>query len=65
MPQMREDKVVFLSHHPSREWATLIRRLRGIGLDDAARRLELAASTFPADRRDNVPAEQSRTDCLR
>jgi hypothetical protein len=63
--QMREDKVIFLSHHPSREWAKLIRRLRGIGLDDAARRLELAMSTFPPDRRDNVPAEQSRTDYLR
>jgi hypothetical protein len=63
--QMREDKVIFLSHHPSREWAKLIRRLRGIGLDDAAWRLELAMSTFPPDRRDNVPAGQSRTDYLR
>ena len=36
------------------ELAKLIRKLRWIGLDDEARRLELAASTLPPEERDTV-----------
>lgn len=62
--QMREDKVIFLSHHPSREWAKLIRRLRGIGLDDAARRLELREHLPTGSTRQRA-GRQFRTDYLR
>jgi hypothetical protein len=36
---------------PSGEWAKLIRKLRWIGLEDEAQRLQQALSTLPAEQR--------------
>lgn len=44
------------------ECTNLIRKLRWIGLDDEARRLEEALRTFPPDRRGAVLAEPVSTD---
>jgi hypothetical protein len=44
------------------EWAKLIRKLRWIGLDDEARRLELAVSTLPRDERGSVSVGPFSTD---
>jgi len=46
----------------SREWAKLIRKLRWIGLDDEARRLELAVSTLPPEERGTVSVGPFSTD---
>jgi len=44
-------------------WEKLIRKLRGIGLEDAAQRLELAVSTLPPDERgSSVSADPLSTD---
>ena len=47
---------------PSHEWAKLIRKLRWIGLDDEARRLELAVSTLPPEERGSVSVGPFSTD---
>jgi len=44
------------------DWAKLIRKLRWIGLEDEARRLELAVSTLPPENRDSVSAGPFNTD---
>jgi len=44
------------------EWAKLIRKLRWIGLDEEARRLELMVSTLPPEERGTVSAEPPSTD---
>ncbi len=44
------------------DWAKLIRKLRWIGLEDEAHRLELAVSTLPPDNRGSVSAEPFSTD---
>ena len=46
----------------SHEWGKLIRKLRWIGLDDEARRLELAVSTLPPEERGCVSAGPFSTD---
>ena len=46
----------------SREWAKLIRKLRWIGLDEEARRLELAVSTLPPEQIGSVSAGPLRPD---
>jgi hypothetical protein len=57
------DSVVTLSdQRPACEWAKLIRKLRWIGLEDEARRLEQAVSTVPPEQRGSVSAEPSSTD---
>jgi hypothetical protein len=53
--------VILVDRHP-REWARLIRKLRWIGLDDEARRLELAISTVPSEERGSVLAGPVNTD---
>jgi hypothetical protein len=45
----------------SQEWAKLVRKLRWIGMEDEARRLELALSTLPAEER-AVSADPPGTD---
>jgi hypothetical protein len=45
-----------------REWEKLIRKLRWIGLEDEARRLELAVSTLPPEERGTVTADPLSTD---
>jgi len=47
------ENVITLDHHP-RDWARLIRKLRWIGLEDEARRLELAVLTVPGERRGSI-----------
>lgn len=44
------------------EWARLIRKLRWIGLDDEAERLERAVSTLPPEERGSVSAGPFSTD---
>lgn len=44
------------------DWARLIRKLRWIGLEDEAKRLELVVSTLPSDERDAVLFEPFDTD---
>jgi hypothetical protein len=44
------------------EWGKLIRKLRWIGLEVDARRLELAVSTLPPEERGSVSAGPFSTD---
>lgn len=53
---------VIVVDYCSREWARLIRKLRWIGLDDEARRLELAVSTLPPEERGSVSVGPFSTD---
>jgi hypothetical protein len=46
---MEEAENVIVVDHRSREWARLIRKLRWVGLEEEAHRLELAVSTLPAE----------------
>lgn len=46
----------------SHDWGKLIRKLRWIGLDDEAHRLELAVSSLPPEERDSVSAGPFSTD---
>jgi hypothetical protein len=46
----------------SREWARLIRKLRWIGLEEEAHRLELAVSTLSAEERGSAFAGPVSTD---
>ena len=62
MEQARVDHVIVVSQRPPCEWAKLIRKLRWIGLDDEARRLELAVSTLPPEERGTVSAGPFGTD---
>lgn len=52
MQRTDNDNVVFLNQRSWWEWATLIRKLRWIGLEDEARCLELAVSKLPPEERD-------------
>jgi hypothetical protein len=51
-----------VDRQPSHEWGKLIRKLRWIGLDDEARRLELAVSTLPPEERGCVSVGPFSTD---
>jgi hypothetical protein len=51
-----------LDRRPSDDWGQLIRKLRWIGLDDEARRLELAVSTLPPEERGTVSVGPFSTD---
>jgi hypothetical protein len=44
------------------DWARLLRKLRWIGLEEEARRLEFAVSTLPPEQRHGVFLEVSNTD---
>jgi len=44
------------------DWARLLRKLRWIGLDEEARRLEFAVSTLPPEERCGVFLDASNTD---
>jgi hypothetical protein len=57
-----KDKQSSVDRKPSHEWAKLIRKLRWIGLDDEARRLELAVSTLPPEERGTVSIGPFSTD---
>jgi hypothetical protein len=62
MEQACEDKEGSFAQRPSHEWARLIRKLRWIGMEEEARRLELAVSTLPPEQRDSVSAGPFSTD---
>ncbi len=62
MEQALECEVVPVNERSQNEWARLIRKLRWIGLDDEARRLERAVSTLPPDERGTVSVGPFGTD---
>ena len=62
MREVQGNCVSSITGQPSCEWARLIRKLRWIGLDDEARRLELAVSTLPPDERGTVSVGPFSTD---
>jgi hypothetical protein len=45
------NNVICINQQSAREWTKLIRKLRWIGLEEEALRLELAASTLPPEER--------------
>jgi hypothetical protein len=54
--------VVSIPREASWEWAKLIRKLRWIGMDEEARRLEQAVSTLPPEQRGTVSSGPFSTD---
>jgi hypothetical protein len=60
MEEARTEEMTVADH--SREWLRLIRKLRWIGLEEEARRLELAISTVPSEQRGSVLAGPLTTD---
>jgi hypothetical protein len=62
MQQAQESRVISMNERPPCEWAKLIRKLRWIGLEDEARRLELAVSTLPPEERGSVSVGPFNTD---
>jgi hypothetical protein len=61
MEQASANNVISLDRS-SREWARLIRKLRWIGMDEEARRLELAVRTLPPEERGSVSVGPFPTD---
>jgi hypothetical protein len=51
-----------MPREPPWEWAKLIRKLRWIGMDEEARRLEQAVSTLPPEQRGTVSSGPFSTD---
>jgi hypothetical protein len=51
-----------LAHRQPQDLAKLIRKLRWIGLDDEACRLQMAVASLPPDERGAVSAEPFNTD---
>jgi hypothetical protein len=62
MQHVANDPVISLNQLSSGEWAKLIRKLRWVGLEEEARRLELAMSALPPEQRGCVSAGPSSTD---
>jgi hypothetical protein len=62
MEQPHDDNVVRMDMRTPSEWAKLIRKLRWIGLEDEARRLELVVGTLPAEERGTVSVGPFSTD---
>ena len=65
MEPMENSTLVKLSERPQHEWAGLIRKLRWIGFEDEARRLEQAVSTLPPEERGSVSVGPFSTDLVR
>ena len=51
MQQRSDDRVNSINRQPSQEWTKLIRKLRWIGMENEARRLEQALSDLPPEER--------------
>lgn len=47
---------------PPEDWASLLRKLRWIGLETAAERLEIAIAVVPPEKRSGVAISSSDTD---
>ena len=62
MERTLENEDASVYRQPPHEWGNLIRKLRWIGLDDEARRLELAVSTLPPEERGSVSVGPFSTD---
>jgi hypothetical protein len=62
MEPVRPNEASFMDRQSSHGWGKLIRKLRWIGLEDEARRLELAVSTLPPEERDSVSIGPFSTD---
>ena len=62
MTEAQDAQPHILDQRSPREWATLIRKLRWIGLEDEAQRLQLAVSTLPSDQRGSVSDGPFSTD---
>jgi hypothetical protein len=62
MKRGREKEASSIDRESSQEWGKLIRKLRWIGLEDEARRLELAVSTLPPEERGSVSVGPFSTD---
>ncbi|MGA7489450.1 MAG: hypothetical protein WBW74_21205 [Xanthobacteraceae bacterium] len=54
MERTLENEDASVRRQSPHEWGKLIRKLRWIGLDDEARRLELAVRTLPPEERGSV-----------
>jgi len=50
------------AQHSPQDWARLIRKLRWIGMEEEAQRLEFAVSTLPPEKRDSVSCGPFNTD---
>lgn len=61
MEQAQEMQGVSVKGQPQ-EWAKLIRKLRWIGMEDEARRLQMAVRSLPPDQRGTVSAGPFSTD---
>jgi hypothetical protein len=62
MEQACWNDAVPIAQRSGHEWARLIRKLRWIGLEEEARRLELAVSTLPSEQRGIVSVGPFSTD---
>ncbi len=62
MQRLTEIDVTIVAQQVPHDWARLIRKLRWIGLEDEARRLETAVSTLPPDERCGVSCGPFSTD---
>jgi hypothetical protein len=62
MEPARDDNVIRMDNQLSWEWARLIRKIRWIGLEDEARRLEIAVSTLPPEERGRMSVGPFSTD---
>jgi hypothetical protein len=62
MEQLQQDNVVRMDQKTPTDWAKLIRKLRWIGLEDEARRLELVVGTLPPEERGTVSVGPFSTD---
>ena len=58
----QQSNVTCMTERSPYEWAKLIRKLRWIGMEDEAQRLEQAVSTLPPEQRGCVSAGPFSTD---
>jgi len=58
----QQSNVTCMTERSPCEWAKLIRKLRWIGMEDEAQRLEQAVSTLPPEQRGCVSAGPFSTD---
>jgi hypothetical protein len=56
------DKVIPIGRGSSCEWAKLINKLRRVGLESQAQRLQMAVNTLPPGERWGLPAEAFTAD---
>jgi hypothetical protein len=61
MEETRADGMMAMPHQPD-DWSKLIRKLRWIGMEDEAKRLQLAVRSLPLDQRGTVSAGPFSTD---